>query len=89
MKDAPLEVIIRDDELVISAGINTLVAVIVSPEPGFIITNADVAALEILSALKDEEEDGTTVVHKMLDLAARDAWEQGGEGFEDAEEEPA
>ena len=39
------------------------------------------AANDIAVELKREEEDGTTAVHKMIDKAAFDAWENGGEGF--------
>lgn len=38
-------------------------------------------AKEVLHALRDEEEDGTTVVHEMLDKAIVNAIEAGAEGI--------
>lgn len=38
-------------------------------------------ANSIVDALNDEEEDGTTLIHRMLDEAALHALEQGYEGF--------
>lgn len=45
------------------------------------ITDADKFAAAILSALMDEEEDGTTLVHTALDTAAWNAIENGAEGI--------
>lgn len=43
-------------------------------------------AKSVLKELKSEQEDGTTLVHEMLDKAIRSALENGEEGFT---EEPA
>jgi hypothetical protein len=50
------------------------------------ITDVDVFAQEVLRALKDETDDGTTVVHRMLDDAVNDAIENGAEGIDLAED---
>lgn len=46
------------------------------------ITSIDDFAEEMVSVLSDEDEDGTTPVHRLLDKAALDALEQGAEGIE-------
>ena len=46
------------------------------------ITNEQEFAKAILSELRQEEEDGTTLVHIMLDKAAEQAVENGAEGIE-------
>jgi ABC-type histidine transport system ATPase subunit len=45
------------------------------------IVDIDVFAGEVLRALKDETDDGTTVVHLMLDNAVNAAIENGAEGI--------
>lgn len=45
------------------------------------ITNARVFGMELVRVLRDEEEDGTTPVHQMLDAAIVAACEQGAEGI--------
>lgn len=81
--DDGLEVSITDGRLVISVGANILVNALGSDyiQPPYKIVDPAQAVKEIVRELKREEEDGTTVVHKMLDQAALDAWENGGEGF--------
>lgn len=51
------------------------------------VTNAEVFAKELVRALNDESEDGTTRVHKMLDDATMEVMEQGGEGIEVRDED--
>ena len=46
------------------------------------ITDETVFAQAICDALEDEEEDGSTPVHRLLDAAADSAIEQGCEGIE-------
>ena len=93
----PLEVAIVDGRLVISIGVKTLAHAVqleggmlyqVGDEDiatGVTITDPLTAAKEIARELKREEEDGTTLVHKLLDKAAMDAYENGGEGFAEPE----
>lgn len=52
-------------------------------EPGFKVVDAQAFALEVLRALNDEDEDGTTPVHRMFDAAFEEAVEQGAEGVEE------
>lgn len=85
MADAPLVVEIARGRLVISIGVNALGYAVTAGEQGLRVTDATLAAANILRELQREEEDGTTPVHKMLDKAALDAWEHGGEGFESVE----
>ncbi len=51
------------------------------------VTDAAAFAEEITRALNDEQEDGTTPIHRLLDQAAEHAIEQGGEGVEADEEQ--
>lgn len=53
-----------------------------------VVSNAFKFAKEVKIALEQEEEDGTTPVHSMLDNAILTAWESGCEGLDyDAMEE--
>lgn len=45
------------------------------------IVDADAFAKAIFHQLNDEEEDGTTIVHRMFDDAIKEAVEQGAEGI--------
>lgn len=88
--DSLLKVEIQGKRLVISIGIGTLAFASVrgdyfehldpDGEKQVKITDEMAWAKGILAALKDEEEDGTTLVHKMFDKAAEDHFENGGEG---------
>jgi hypothetical protein len=52
------------------------------------VTNAEVFAREVADALEDEEsDDGTTLIHRMLDKAALQAIENGAEGVQTGEEQ--
>lgn len=77
-----LSVEIDEGRLVIAIGIDALMTAIDggphSPEDlGYRIDDRDGLAGEIVSALLDEEEDGTTLVHTMLDTATEKALEGG------------
>lgn len=59
-----------------------------NPETGraaYRVKNKQKFSEEVCSALLDEEEDGTTLVHKMLDEAMNNAIEQGSESVEELE----
>ncbi len=94
----PLVVAVEGDHLVIRVGVGTLATAVkydpqmqvydeglddfFSPE----VLDETVWANEVSHALSQEEEDGTTLVHRMLDKAAAQALENGGEGAIPAEE---
>ena len=56
-------------------------------EEGSRVTNTKVFSDEILRALNDEQEDGTTPVHQMLDAVVLEAIENGAEGIKLAGED--
>ena len=88
----PLKCFIEDGVLVMQIGVECLAHAIklnpdlteyddktgewIEPE----ITDADKFAAEVLMALKEESEDGTTLVHIAIDTAAMNAIENGAEG---------
>ena len=90
--NAPLRVGIVGGRLVISVGTATL-AHAIECAPGLVlhdaktgefvgprVTDIAVFAKEIALILQREEEDGTTLVHRLLDKAASEAIDQGAEG---------
>lgn len=81
-----LRVEISSGQLTISIGIDTLChAVSIGRSYGMgdlSINNADVFAAEMLNELNAESEDGSTMVHNMLDTAASQAIDNGAEGAE-------
>jgi len=94
MKNQPLKVSIEGDELVIRIGLETLeIATENCPEffddekrpypPYLKVEDSYVWALEIVSQLEKEQEDGTTPVHLLLDQAMFDAWEDGRFGLKE------
>lgn len=82
---------IKDGKLVITIGIEALVFGVThgayfdnlpegeAPE----VTDAALFAQAICDALTEEEEDGSTLVHRMLDKAAENAIEDGCDGVDD------
>jgi hypothetical protein len=98
-RNEPLTVDVVGGRLVISIGVETLAFAAVHSEWAnpwddaandyrrmIVVTDADLMAREVARALDDEQEDGTTPVHLLLDAAIIAACENGGEGFADAEE---
>jgi hypothetical protein len=85
MKDQVLKVEIKKDILSISIGIDTLAfAIQNSPEfQGGKITDNKKFAEEVLNELLDEDEEGTTAVHKLLDDMAKNAINNGSMAFEE------
>lgn len=83
MRNAPLQTEIKDGQLVISIGVDTLChAVSIGRSYGMgeiTVSNNDVFANELLNELNDESEDGSTAVHRMLDDAASQAIENGAD----------
>ena len=52
----------------------------------FRVTDVGKFAPEVVRALEEEEEDGTTPVHRLFDAAFNAAIEQGAEGVEEVDE---
>lgn len=92
----PLNVAIVDGRLEITMGVETFkTAVQYGPDFGNIsdpeeidVYDPDTFANEVLRCLEAEEEDGTTVIHRMLDRAIERAVEHGAEGIRLPEDEP-
>ena len=84
MRNQPLQVEIKEGRLEITIGIDLLCFAVEhgSGMEWLTVTDKDVFAKEILSALRSEEEDGSTPVHRMFDAAATEACEQGADGCE-------
>jgi len=93
-EDQSLKVEVAGDRLVISIGIRCF-ANAIEWAPGFVkhneatlefdrpkVTDPAKFAEAVADALRDEEEDGTTRVHRMLDAAAEEAVNQGADGIE-------
>lgn len=95
--DRPLEVNVEGQEFVIRIGINTLqTAAEACPNlrdyqnekhdygPPYVeVVNAKVLADDVRGALNDEQEDGTTPVHLLLDDAIERAFEDGSLAFDE------
>lgn len=89
----PLKCYINDGVLTMAIGVECLAMAIkfnpelteyndktgewVEPE----VTDADKFAVEIMHAVQQESEDGTTLIHIALDTAAMNAIEDGAEGI--------
>jgi hypothetical protein len=92
MKDAPLTIKTKDDEIIISIGLRTLAEVMkcsnyfqqILEENKFNEESIEVSDLkqfgkDVKEALEGEDEDGTTYVHEMFDYATQFICEQGFE----------
>lgn len=87
-----LSIEIADGRLCISIGVSALChaatsgpyfdSICAESDQEITITDEDVFAKEIVRELHQEEENGTTLVHLMLDKAAERAVESGAEGIE-------
>ena len=82
-KDKPLTVEIVDGVLNISLGIDILCLATQSEIYDFKIVDNNGFSNDIINELLSEEEDGTTLVHRMLDEAANNAIENGSEYIEE------
>ena len=77
---------IEGDEIVIRIGIKTLETAVKGSPYGediedFFVTDYRAFALEVVNALKEEDEEGTTPMHVMFDKAFEHVMENGGDGF--------
>lgn len=88
----PLSVGVEDSQLVIRIGIGTLAfATECCPllagdaiDPPYVkVADKKMLAEDVLRALSDEEEDGTTPVHRLLDEAILEAYAQGSLAFDE------
>lgn len=88
--------VIEDGKIVISVDIDALpiimsgsIAAGDGPMGGYLykVTDAPVFAEEVVRYLNDENEIGTTLVHRMFDQAMADAIDQGAEGVEELDED--
>lgn len=90
----PLQIEIRDNQLILSIGLDTL-AWAAENHPDrydgendrwlYTINDHVVFANDVLTELKDEEEDGTTLVHRMLDEATMRAISNGSQAVSEAQ----
>ena len=51
------------------------------------VTDSEAFSREVVRALNDEEEDGTTRVHRLFDAAFNEAINQGAEGIEEVDDD--
>jgi hypothetical protein len=83
-----------NDEIRISIGVKALAFAIENgpdwPSDEYKIDSSDKYeqfGASILQYLEQEEEDGTTPIHRLFDAVANEALEQGADGFLDVENE--
>lgn len=90
-RKSDLDVSVEDGVLKITIGVETLKwAVEASPtfdDCNIKVTDADVFAQAVADELLQEDEEGTTLVHMMLDGAATQAIDQGAEGISVGDED--
>lgn len=82
-KDLPLKVEIVGGIVTVTIGVSTLCTAVAAggtfpPEPRF--TDEYAFARAVVAQLAQEDEDGTTRVHRLLELAAVEAIEDGADG---------
>jgi hypothetical protein len=81
-----MQIEIIDGKFVITAGVELVIFAVTHGIENNIfdlnITDEDLFAKGILSALRATEEDGTNLIHRAFDKAAIDAIENGCEGVE-------
>lgn len=81
---------VEGDVLTISIGVGLLAFAVQSPDISdwphdFYVSDPATFAKAVARCLEDEEEDGTTPVHQMLDAAAVAALENGCDGVEEGD----
>lgn len=89
-RDQQIEINVQDGILNISIGVDLLCHALeygynpfAGSNEGPIIKNNDGMVKDVMSALKYEDEDGTTLIHRMFDKAFIEAIENGSEWAED------
>lgn len=88
---SPLRVVVKDGMLVISIGVETLKWAAENCEKfwlpltdkgALVVGNVGQFAMDVRQVLRQEEEDGTTPVHLLLDKAFESVMENGAEGLD-------
>ncbi|TMO87681.1 hypothetical protein [Pseudoalteromonas ruthenica] len=74
---------IKDEQLVVSIGIESLKRSIEHDAPEIIVTDSDQAAVAIKRVISSEEQDGRTPFHSMIAEAAYRALEDGELGLDE------
>ena len=93
--DTSAQAIIENDEIVIRVPIKYLPTIIEGAwalnalDKRFKLTDAALFAKDMVCALNDGDEEGTTMIHKMFDKAINEALEQGAKGIEEHEDQDA
>ena len=88
LSETPLEIEVKNGQVIISIGVETLCFATQAEIHDFKITNKEGFVKDLINELNAEEEDGTTLVHRMFDKAADNAIENGSENvLENGEEE--
>lgn len=80
---------IEKDQIVIRLDIKSLPVIVeAGPNGEFMkVTNVKKFAKELVLALNNEEEDGTTAIHRAIDDACMEAFENGAEGCKEIEDD--
>lgn len=87
--------VIEDGHIVIRVAVDALPAIVEGAWAAgglaarLKVTDAAALAREIAHELNREDEDGTTLIHKMFDAAIDEAANQGAEGIAEHEEQDA
>ena len=95
MEDNSGKAVIENGEIIIRAPIASLPNVVEGAwaigalNERWKITDPALFAKELVLALNDEDEQGTTMIHKTFDKAILEALEQGAEGIEEHENQDA
>ncbi len=79
---------IEGKSIVVKFGISNLKRIVEGGPNGdlFKVTDSKEFAKEVVRALNDEEEDGTTILHRVLDDATLTAFENGAEGCKEVDD---
>lgn len=82
--DAPLEISISKDYLVISIGLDRLkhTAEHDDGNPHFEVIDTRQLAVDVRRAMLDEREDGSNILSDLFDLAVNDAFDNGSTAFD-------
>lgn len=81
-----VSVSINDNKLIITVGVEALDTILFRPCSQWQITDINTFAKDLVTELTSEDEEGTTLVHQMLDTAANNAFENGSAGMIDIDE---
>ena len=95
MADTDARALIENDEIIIRVPVKYLPVIVEGAwalnalDKRFKLTDAALFAQDLVRALNDENEEGTTMIHKMFDAAINEALEQGADGIEEHEDQDA